>query len=275
MKVRVLLGQLSPKLGDVEANLSRLEQVVRSHEADLAVFPELYLAGYFSKDRLYRLAMTLGDRVVGRLRRLAEENSTAIITGFPERSSHGYIYNSALIVDERGEVSVYRKRHLPTFSLFDESRWFRPSKARLQTWRLKGVEVGVAICYDTFFPEIFKSYSLLGAELLAIISATPDSSLRFFRMLTEARAVENTVYVVWVNQVGVYDGVGFAGRSRVISPLGRLITECKPMDEDVRVAELDLREVGWARIQRPVLRDSAREDAESLLDSYLAMEEAP
>ncbi len=275
MMIKVLLGQLSPRLGDLEANLGRLEDVVRGHEADIAIFPELYLSGYFSKDMLYRLAIGLGDKTVSRLRRLAEETSTAIIVGFPERSGHGFIYNSALIIDEAGEASVYRKRHLPTFSLFDEGRWFRANRAGLGTWRLKGVEVGVAICYDTFFPEIFKAYSLRGAELLAILSATPDSSLRFFKKLTEARAIENTAYVVWVNQVGVYDGVGFAGESRVVSPLGRLIAECKPMEEDVRVVELDLREVGLARIQRPVLRDSIREDAETLLDAYLAIEEAP
>ncbi len=269
------MGQLSPRLGDVEANLRRLEEAVRGHEADIAVFPELYLSGYFSKDMLYRLAIGLGDKVVSRLRRLAEETSTAIIAGFPERSGHGFIYNSALIIDERGEASAYRKRHLPTFSLFNESRWFRANKAGLGTWRLKGVEVGVAICYDIFFPEVFKAYSLRGAQLLAIISATPDSSLRFFKRLTEARAIENTAYVVWVNQVGVYDGVGFAGESRVVSPLGRVVAECRPMDEDLRVVELDLREVGWARVQRPVLRDSIREDAETLLEAYLAMEEAP
>ena len=109
----------------------------------------------------------------------------------------------------------------------------------------------------------------MGAKILIIISASPDSSLGFFQKLTEARAIENTVYVVWVNLVGIYDGVGFAGGSRIVSPLGKIVAECRLMDDDVKVAEIDLEEVGYARLVRPTLRDSVKEDVEALLDAYL------
>jgi len=206
------------------------------------------------------------------LRKAAEESGTAAVVGFPEKSAHGFLYNSALAINEEGELFVYRKRHLPTFSLFDEQRWFKPHKGPLKLWNVKGVRAGIAVCYDIFFPEIFKAYTLMGAQILVMISAAPDSSLKFFEKLSEARAIENTVYVVWVNQVGVYDGVGFAGGSRVVSPLGEVVKRCKLMDEDLCVAELELEEVQRARTVRPVLKDVCKEDVEVLLDAYWAFE---
>lgn len=272
LKLKILLGQLYSKLGDVEGNIEKIVETVRSHDADLAVFPEQFLAGYYSKDIHYRAALNpYKSPLIERLRKAAEENKTAIIAGFPEKSEYGIIYNSALAINEQGEIHIYRKRHLPTFSVFNEYRWFGWSRNPLKTWSVKGVKSGIAICYDTFFPEIFKAYTLMGAKMLVIISASPDSSLKFFQKLTEARAIENTVYTVWVNLVGIYEGIGFAGGSRIISPLGRIVTECRLMDEDIKIAEIDFDEVDYARIVRPTLRDSIREDAEELLDAYLTL----
>lgn len=271
-KLKVLLAQLSPKLGDPDHNLERALELLG--EPDLAVFPELYLSGYYSKDLLYRMAINPWESpLVEKLREAVEKSGTAVVMGFPEKSGHKIMYNSALAINESGEVLVYRKRHLPTFSVFDEYRWFRAHRGRLRTWRFKGIEAGIAICYDIFFPEIFRSYTLMGAKLLIVLSAVPDSSLKFFETLSEARAMENTSYFIWVNQVGVFDGVGFAGGSRIISPLGGQIDRCRLMDEEAKIVEIDLEEIERARKVRPLLRDLHREDGENLLEAYLTFEE--
>ena len=271
-RIRLLLAQLSPYVGDKERNLRRLEEVVKGSGADIAVFPELYLTGYMAKDLLYRLAIDpYHSSEMGFVKRVSQETGTAVIFGAPVRSNRGFIYNAMIAVDG-DRVEVYYKRHLPTFSVFDEARWFRPHRGRLRLWTIRGVGVGPAICYDMFFPEIYKAYTLLGARILVTISASPDSSLPLFHALSVARAVENTSFVVWVNTVGVYEGLGFAGGSRVVAPLGSVVAQLALRREEVRVVEIDFGEVDRARRTRPVVRDSFIEDAEALLEAYKEFE---
>jgi len=271
--MKVFLGQLSPKLGDIEGNLQKVNEILdRAGEIDLAIFPELFLTGYYLKDMFFKLAMTPDDPYLEKLRKIAEERGVGIVAGFPEKSPSGYIYNSLMAIQASGEEMIYRKRHLPTFSVFDECRWFKPHLGSLKVWGLNDVGVGFGICYDIFFPEIFRAYSLMGAKILIIISASPDFSVPLFEKVCQARALENTCFLFWVNQVGDYDGVRFGGESMAVSPLGEIIAKCSRLEEDPRIVEIDLSEVERARYSRPVLRDARREDAEQLLEAYLSRE---
>ena len=274
MKMKILLGQLSPKLGDVEGNLEKINEAVdRAGEIDLAIFPELFLTGYHLKDMVFKLAVIPSeDPYLEKLKKIAEEKDVKIVVGFPERSSSGYLYNSLIAIQASGEEFIYRKRHLPTFSVFDECRWFKPHSGSLKIWKLNNIGVGFGICYDTFFPEIFRAYSLMGAKILIIISASPDFSVPLFEKLCQTRALENTCFLIWVNQVGNYDGVGFGGGSMAVSPLGEIIVKCSRLREDSRIVEIDLDEVEQVRYSRPLLRDVKREDAEQLLEAYLNRE---
>jgi len=133
----------------------------------------------------------------------------------------------------------------------------------------KNIKVGVAICYDIFFPEIFRIYALKGAALLVILSASPDASLPLFDVLTRARALENTCFLAWVNNVGVFDGLGYAGGSRLVDPLGNVVLQLKRYEEDVGLAEIEIDRVTWIRsVVRPVLRDLRLDDALQLLAAY-------
>ena len=271
--MKVFLGQLSPKLGDIEGNLQKVNEALdRAGEIDLAIFPELFLTGYYLKDMFFKLAMTPDDPNLEKLRKIAEEKGVGIVAGFPEKSTSGYLYNSLMAKQASGEEMIYRKRHLPTFSVFDECRWFKPYSGSLKVWGLNDVGVGFGICYDIFFPEIFRAYSLMGAKILIIISASPDFSVPLFEKVCQARALENTCFLLWVNQVGNYGGARFGGGSMAVSPLGEVIAKCPRLREDSRIVEIDLNEVEQARYSRPVLRDARREDAEELLKAYLSRE---
>jgi len=272
MKLRVALAQLEPVPGSPRRNLEKVVSVVEGYDADLYVFPELFLNGYTSQDILYRTAMDLGSEEIERVRGLARACGVGIVIGFAERSSMGFLYNSLLAVDERGGLYVYRKRHLPTFSVFDEHRWFRQWRGSIDPWTFRGTSIGFGICYDVFFPEIFKCHSLRGAKILVAISASPDTSVPLFHVLARARALENTCFFVWVNNTGVLDGLTFGGGSLAVDPMGNIIAELRRGVEDIRVVELDLRAVERARIARPVIRDSMIEDSIELLRSYRAFE---
>jgi len=275
LKLKILLGQLSPKLGNIEENLEKIMNAIdQAGEIDLAIFPELFLTGYYLKDMLLKLAIDVKeDPYLKKIAEIAEEKRVGIVAGFPEKTSEGYLYNSLIAVHASGNKMIYRKRHLPTFSVFDEYRWFKPFGGSLKIWNMNGVGIGFAICYDVFFPEIFRTYSLIGAKILIGISASPDFSVPLFEKLCQTRALENTCFLFWVNQVGNYNGVGFGGCSMAVSPMGEVIERCSRIKEDPKVIEIDLDEVEQARYARPLLKDARREDAEQLLKAYLNREQ--
>ncbi len=268
MRIKIALSQLEPTPASPSRNVERVIDTLKSYNADLYVFPELYLTGYTSNDLIPRYSLNLDNELIKRLAEEARRESAGVIVGLAEKTNYGFIYNSAIAIGDEGVEAVFRKRHLPTFSVFDEYRWFKPYRGVLKPWFFRGVGIGVAICYDIFFPEIFKAYTLLGAKLLIVVSASPDTSVPLFHAVARARAIENTVFFAWVNMVGFFKGLGFGGSSILTAPLGRIIASLKPFEEEVGVVSIDLREIEKARINRPVVRDSCIEDAKQLLRAY-------
>ena len=159
--VRIALAQLSPGLRETEANIDTVRRVVAEHpEADLIVFPELFLSGYTVTD-VDELAVRLDDPELESLADVAREHSTALIVGAAERVSDG-VANSAICVDERGDfVAVYRKVQVYGG---DESDAFVAGDELLVA-ELCGVKVGLMICFDVEFPEVARALARAGAEL--------------------------------------------------------------------------------------------------------------
>lgn len=272
MNLRIAIAQLESLNGNIEANLNKIKRTIYSVTADLYIFPELFLTGYLINDLVFRLALTINSNHIEELRKIAYKNSVGIIVGFPEKSNMGYLYNSAIAIDDKGNIYIYRKRHLPTFSSFDESRWFKPYKGFFNSWIFKGIEIGITICYDIFFPEIFRVYMLSGAKLLVNISAAPDTSVRLFHIISYARAVENGAYFVWVNNTGFVGGFGFGGASIIVGPQGEALHILRYYEEEVYVTEIDLNYLNTFRMERPLLRDIILEDYYILFKSMLKHE---
>jgi predicted amidohydrolase len=260
--MRVALAELAPRPGDVTENLAKLERVVRAAKSELVVFPELYLSGYRLGDRLRPLAVAAGDPTLARLARVAREGASTVVVGAPAVSEDrpGEVENVALVVDRAGRAHRSGKRYLPTFGPFEEGIVFTPSP-RSAPVSTGTVRLGVEICYDVFFPEVARELAVGGAELLLNISASPVTSRRLFEKLLPARAVENGLPVVYVNRVGVEDGLVFGGGSAVWDvrgepvPVAAIAFDGLEDGERVVVAEIDLREAARWRPFRPVLRD--------------------
>ena len=261
---RLLLGQLAPVAADVEENLARVAAALRTGPSDLAVFPELFLSGYRVGDRFHHLALRTGDRAWNLLSELAQEHSTTIVVGAPVLSEErrGELRNVALLFRPDGSVASQVKRYLPTFGPFEEGVPFTPTDvSRPLPWGSHSL--GLAICYDTFFPEIFRTLALGGADLLVVISASPVTSYSMFAKLLPARAIENGLPIVYVNRVGVEDGLVFGGGSGVWDARGEPLSldDSAPAslgpEERILRADLDLTEATRWRPFRPVLRDVA------------------
>jgi predicted amidohydrolase len=266
--MRVALAELAPRAGDPPANLATVERVARAAHADLVVFPELFLSGYHVGDRLRALAVREGDRTVPELVRLARETSSSLVVGAPSASREraGEVENVAFVVDPAGAVHRSSKRYLPTFGPFEEGVVFTPS-SRSTPVAAGGLRLGVEVCYDAFFPEVTRELALGGADLLLNISAAPVTSRRLFEKLLPARAVENGLPVVYVNRVGVEDGLVFGGGSGAWDargePLSLAAVDPGGLEAGERVvaAEVDLEETARWRPFRPVLRDVAARPA--------------
>lgn len=263
--MQVLLAQLAPRRGDLAANLRRVEEVVRGSAADLYVLPELFLSGYAPGDRVHRMALVAGDESTGALTRLARERKAGVLVGAPWRTADrpGEVHNAALLAGPDGSLQVQVKRYLPNFGPFQEASIYSPTDASVPlTWGAH--RLGVEICYDAYFPEVSRELALQAAVLLLVLSAAPVTSGGLFEKVLPARAVENACPLVYVNRVGVEDGIVFGGGSHAWDSRGELLpTESLPLshaapEERLDRVEIDLDDVPRWRPFRPVLRDVAR-----------------
>lgn len=238
----------------------------------MIIFPELSLTGYVVRDQIYELAEPVPGPSTNILAKLAEKTKTYIIFGMPELSggTQATIHNTAVLLAPNGFVGKYRKMYLPTHSVFEEKRYFRPGyeSAAFDTQLGK---IGLIICYDIFFPEVTRLTRLMNAQIIVCISASPAIRRSFFETLTSARAIENTAFLAFVNLVGIEDGLQFWGGSRLIGPQGRVIAKANYDEEDLVVSEVDYTEsrsiepfVPTLRDLRPELFDKLKENAEKL-----------
>lgn len=238
----------------------------------MIIFPELSLTGYVVRDQIYELAEPVPGPSTRILARIAQKAETQVIFGMPELSkgTQATIHNTAVLVGPNGYVGKYRKMYLPTHSVFEEKRYFRPGHEAAVFDTPLG-KIGLIICYDIFFPEVTRLTRLMGAQLIVCISASPAIRRSFFETLTSARAVENTAFLAFVNLVGIEDGLQFWGGSRLIGPQGRILAKAKYDEEDLVIGKVDYADirpietfVPTLRDLRPELFDKLKEGAEKL-----------
>ncbi len=235
--LNIALAQLSPRLRETEANIETMSRVVGEHaEADLVVFPELFLSGY-TVTGVDDLAVRADGPEVRSVADIAREHSTALVFGAPELVSGG-IANSAFCVDERGAVAaVYRKVQMYGG---DESDAFVVGD-ELIVAELYGVRVGFMICFDVEFPEVARSLTRAGADLLVTISANMEPFANDHAVFVSARALENGLPHAYVNQVGPGErGLTFTGGSAIVSPDGEILAQAGSTGEAITGAKLSL-----------------------------------
>jgi predicted amidohydrolase len=229
--MRVTLAQLSPHPRDVAANLDRLVGLVGDHRtSELLVVPELYLSGY-QLSEVEPLAVELDGPEVDRLRNVAGDADLALIAGVAEKTAGG-IANSALCIDRSGELAgVYRKTHL----FGAENDVYTPGD-RLSVVSLCGRRVGVMICFDLEFPEVARTLAARGADMMVTVSANSPPFEADHDLFARARALESGLPHVYVNRVGVEDGLSFCGGSLAVDPDARVLAEAGPEGEWVLAA---------------------------------------
>ncbi|MHA1595637.1 MAG: carbon-nitrogen hydrolase family protein [Candidatus Baldrarchaeia archaeon] len=271
MRFKVALAQMNSICGDVEKNLAKMEElVVRASKegAKMVVFPEMCLSGYMVMDgkdfqTIFRCAETVDGPSVKRMKKLSEDHGIYIVFGMPLESNtvRGVIFNSAILVMPSGEVGVYRKTHLPTGNLGGTTYYeglYCQAGDSFPVFDTELGRIGLEICYDFAFPEVTRILAIKGADIVINISAGPESSKPFFDAILPVRAMENGIFLIYVNVAGEQRGYRFFGHSRIFDPLGRVVLECAVGKEDFKVGTIDLGQIKMMRSLLPAFKDRNR-----------------
>ena len=232
IQFNIALGEIDRNLMTVEAALDR----VAKQNVQLAVLPEMWSAGYDYKRLAKHAAET--PRVIEALCRKTAELNLVVVGSLPEQDG-GKIYNTAYVIDRGELVGSYRKLHM--FSTMGEDRFLSPGDRTLVVPTSVG-RLGIAICYDLRFPELFRKMALEGAEIICLPAEWPKPRQDPWRTLLRARAMENQLFVVASNCCGIQDKLDFFGMSLLLSARGDVLAEGGEVDVEL-IATFDYQEM--------------------------------
>lgn len=250
--MKLALVQLNVVSGAVEQNRKHgLELVALAAEtADVIVLPELWTSGY-SLRHVGDFAETEEGPTLAGLRKIARKNDVMIVSGSLAYRKEDSIYNGLFVVTAEGIVAEYQKVHL--FSMFNEGDFFSAGQ-KLCLFDLAGYKAGAAICYDLRFPELFRSLTLQGASLIFVPAEWPTARGEHWRVLVQARAVENQVFICAVNCVGQHKNRPFFGHSLLVGPDGTIFVEGDDQ-ENILYGDIDFQFISKVRRSMDIFAD--------------------
>jgi predicted amidohydrolase len=260
--VRVAAVQLNSS-ADLRANLAsadRLTRAAAAQGASLIVLPEKWTA-IGSEEQLRAAADTLDGEALSWARAIARELSLDLVAGSILELLPGQdkLANTCVHVDPQGEIrATYRKLHMFDVDVggrsYRESELEQPGEEIVLSHTAEGVELGLSICYDLRFPELYRILAVRGARVIAVPAAFTLATTRdHWETLLRARAIENQAFVVAANQVGAHPGGHRSGgRSMIVDPWGVVLAQA-PDSEGHVLAELDLERQRQIRSELPSL----------------------
>jgi NAD+ synthase (glutamine-hydrolysing) len=261
--IRIALAQIDTTVGDLGGNAEKIIAWIgraREARADIVAFPELAVTGYPPEDLVLRRSFVLDN--VRALERVVDATAgiTAVV-GFVDLNDD--IYNAAAIINDGRIIHRYHKQFLPNYGVFDEDRYFQRG-VDSPVFVIGGVDVGVNICEDIWYPEgPTRDQAHAGAEVIININASPYHRGKgaFREGMISTRANDNAVIVCHVNAVGGQDELVFDGHSLVYDERGNLVARAPQFREDLLVCDLDVEGVMQTRLHDPRHRKERRDVA--------------
>lgn len=252
--MRVALVQWDIQEGYPEKNREKLLQLlsdVNLDTVDVLVLPEMWNTGY-ALSKLENSADIDGKESLHLLRQLAQDHQVTIVGGSVATKRGQQFFNTAYTVSSDGQLlNHYDKVHL--FGLMNEDSYLTAGQSESQ-FSLSDCQASHVICYDIRFPEWIRKQMARGSEVLFVSAQWPKERIAQWRILLQARAIENQAFVVAVNRIGQGKADTFDGHSLVVNPLGDILLETDDR-EGIFVAELDMEAVRQVRGQIPVFAD--------------------
>jgi predicted amidohydrolase len=249
--VKIGLVQYYPKWENKELSKSKISQLLKNQfaKADLLIFPELTLTGFTMRSK--RFAEKDDGETKSFFASLVKKYSCHVIFGFIEEQDRKY-YNTLVHLSADGDlVCKYRKIH--PFSYTGENRHYQSGIAPEIT-SIEGLSIGLSICYDLRFPELYRHYAKAGVDVIIDIANWPVDRINHWYTLLQARAIENQCYMIGVNRVGSDKSINYPGWSSIFHPFGQELL-CFKQEEGVKTLKINAEEVDKTRDKYPFIKD--------------------
>ena len=234
--MRIAMLQMDVAEGNKERNIHHaFEMLEEVAGADVIVMPELWTIGYNFHDFRNRVT-TMTDGLVDRLSSFAAFHQVTLAAGTLPIEKDGIVTNTSLLFGPDGRIqSYYSKRHL--FYGYLEAELMMPGHDLMCT-HINGIQTGMAVCYEFYFPRMWRKMAKAGTTLVLAPASWPKTHLSQWNVLTRARAIENGICICAVNMVGSYHGVQLGGHSMFIDPVGSVEVE-GDLNEHIYYADYD------------------------------------
>jgi predicted amidohydrolase len=234
-------------------------------KAQLVIFPELSLHGYFLRDLTQEVALPIDHQLIQDL--VARSRDCSIVFGFVEESADHRFYNTAVFAEDGKILHAHRKVHLPDYGIFEEGRYFAAGDS-IDVVQSKHGRFGLMICEDAWHLSTGWLQFIQGADALILPSASPArgvdtadsemSSQASWNTLVQAHALFFQSWVLHCNRVGFEDGAMFWGGSSVLDPFGEQLAAAG-QEEEMLLADMELGPLRRARMTTPLRRDAKPE----------------
>lgn len=252
--MKIACAQMDIEFARPEKNYRAIEAYVAkaaNTNCEIVVFPEMWNLGY-ALTELESFADLNGTKTKQLLTGLSKQYQINIVGGSVATKKADGFYNTMYVADKTGTiVAEYDKAHL--FKLMDEHLYMKPGRSK-NLFELAGTPCAGVICYDIRFPEWIRTHVLNGAKVIFIPAQWPKMRIDHWRLLLQARAVENQCFIVAVNRVGRDPSNQYNGHSMIIAPWGDILLD-NQTEEGLYFAKLDLDEVDRVRKTIPIFTD--------------------
>ncbi|MCZ8537531.1 carbon-nitrogen family hydrolase [Paenisporosarcina quisquiliarum] len=252
--MKIACIQLDVAFAEPEKNFSNVQKYIKkvaSEGAELVVLPEMWNTAY-ALTQLEQLADPEGQRTKEVLSELARTYHVHIVGGSVSTKKGDHFYNTMYVFSNEGElVAEYDKAHL--FRLMDEHLYLQAGN-QANVFSLGSIQAGGVICYDLRFPEWLRAHALAGAKVLFLPAQWPETRIDHWKILLQARAIENQCFVIAVNRTGDDPNNQFNGQSMIIAPWGKVLWTGAE-HEEYAVIDVDFSEVEEVRTRIPVYED--------------------
>lgn len=255
MKKKISLIQMDVIFGNPEANYKRAVELMAQamkDKPDILVFPETMNVGFFPTEGLSELADVNGQKTKEVCGTFAKENNVNIVAGSVANKKGEHIYNTLHVFNREGRlVCEYDKVH--GFTPADEHHYFKGGD-KVINFKLDGIQCSAVICYDMRFPELIRTATLRGVDLMFIPAQWPLTRKLHWITLATARAIENQMFVCAVNACGYAGEVKYGGNSLLVNPWGEEICHLGA-EEEIQAAEIDMGIIQGIRESINIFRD--------------------
>lgn len=240
MKMKIAGIQFKPIFNNKDRNIIYIKDKINKTEADLLVFPELSLSGYFflNREEVGSIAEEFHGDIIQDFQKLSTYTNKIIVIGFAEKDGNHFYNSAAILLPDKALSKCYRKTHL----FYKERFCFEPGNSGFFNiyYKDKDIRIGTMICYDWRFPEASRTLALLGADLIVCPSNLVTT---LWHNVMPARAIENKVYFAVINRIGKEERNGeelfFNGESAIYGYNGERLAKAGVEEEKVIIAEIE------------------------------------